>query len=89
MPVYAAAGGPRSRAIAGAHADGLLGGYETDREAIMAQVAQGARDAGRELDPAGFHQAVLVTVPVILRPGEDLTSERVVRIALDGIRARG
>jgi len=77
IPIYVTAHGPRAQALAGEFGDGLVtsiprGG--TVGEAL-ANVRRGAERAGRSLE--GFHTAALMNV-VMLEPGEDLASERVV-----------
>ena len=76
IPIYVAANAPKACELAGAHGDGwvVAGGLNpADR---LSQVQAGARAAARTL-PRTFHIATLTTV-CILRPGETLTSERVI-----------
>ncbi len=79
VPIYVAANGPRALAAAGAYGDGRIsaGG---EPEAVfannLARVRAGAEAAGRTLS-AEFHTAAL-TFSCVLKPGEKLTSDRVI-----------
>lgn len=79
VPMYVAANGPRTLALAGKYGDGRVsGGYERGEvfSGNMQYVAKGARDAGREL-PRDFHTAELCFASV-LEAGETLASDRVI-----------
>lgn len=76
IPLYVAAGGPRSRAIAGALGDGVLSAYISDTDLVMDQVRAGAAEVGRDAS-LPFWKTTLINV-VVLQPGEDHTSERVI-----------
>jgi alkanesulfonate monooxygenase SsuD/methylene tetrahydromethanopterin reductase-like flavin-dependent oxidoreductase (luciferase family) len=79
VPIYVAANGPQALAAAGAYGDGRISaggepiGVFTNN---LAKVRAGATAVGREL-PADFHTACL-TFGCVLKPGEKLTSERVI-----------
>jgi alkanesulfonate monooxygenase SsuD/methylene tetrahydromethanopterin reductase-like flavin-dependent oxidoreductase (luciferase family) len=79
VPIYVAANGPLALAAAGAYGDGRIsaGG---EPYAVFAnnltRVRAGAEAAGRDFDD-GFHTAAL-TFSCVLKPGEKLTSERVI-----------
>jgi alkanesulfonate monooxygenase SsuD/methylene tetrahydromethanopterin reductase-like flavin-dependent oxidoreductase (luciferase family) len=78
IPIYVAANGPRAVRTAGAYGDGLMSLFNEQTETLKRNLAlarEGAEQAGRRLDD--FHTAA-VTDAVLLQPGEDLTSDRVV-----------
>ncbi len=79
IPIYVAANGPRALLAAGEFGDGRVSADNEPPEALalsMAQIRDGARQAGREL-PRDFHTATLAFA-CVLRPGETLESERVI-----------
>jgi alkanesulfonate monooxygenase SsuD/methylene tetrahydromethanopterin reductase-like flavin-dependent oxidoreductase (luciferase family) len=79
VPIYVAANGPLALDAAGAYGDGRIsaGGEPGPVFAnSLARVRQGAAKAGREL-PRDFHTAAL-TFACVLKPGEKLTSDRVI-----------
>ena len=79
ISLYVAADGPMALAAAGAYGDGRVSGLDptTDRlVASLATIREGAAEVSRVL-PDEFPAAALVAASV-LRPGEDLTSERVI-----------
>src|SRR5262245_17882036 len=79
VPIYVAANGPLALAAAGAHGDGRIsaGGEPTSVFANnLARARAGAEAAGRDLGD-DFHTAAL-TFSCVLKPGEKLTSDRVV-----------
>ena len=79
IPIYVAANGPLALRTAGEFGDGLITVFDVRPEIMqqsMAQIKTGAEQAGRET-PATFHVAALTTA-VVLKPGEKLTSERVI-----------
>jgi len=79
VPIYVAANGPRALEAAGAFGDGRIsaGGEPVAVFASnLARAQSGAAAAGRALTE-DFHTAAL-TFACVLKPGEKLTSERVV-----------
>lgn len=79
VPIYVAANGPKALAATGAYGDGRIGAGNEPTALLarnLGRIEAGAEEAGRKL-PADFHAAVM-TFSSILRPGEDLTSERVI-----------
>ena len=78
IPIIVAANGPLALKAAGEFGDGLVS-VLNEQEAVldlnMEYVQQGAARAGRTLDD--YHTVSLTTV-VVLEPGEDATSERVI-----------
>jgi 5,10-methylenetetrahydromethanopterin reductase len=76
IPVYLAAAGPRARAIAGRHADGIIDRLPTDprqvatarEQVVAASVAAGSSRGPRIVGQTGV---------VVLEPGETLESPRV------------
>ncbi len=79
VPIYVAANGPLALAAAGAYGDGRISaGGEPNAvfASNFARVRAGAEAAGRNLDDR-FHTAAL-TFSCVLRPGEKLTSDRVI-----------
>jgi len=77
IPMYVAANGPKACQAAGAYADGwvTIGRDAEEINGRLDQIKAGAEATGRKLGP-DFH-TVLFTVTSVLRPGEKLTSERV------------
>ncbi|MGD0073976.1 MAG: LLM class flavin-dependent oxidoreductase [Candidatus Binataceae bacterium] len=78
IPIYVAANGPKACQAAGAYADGwvTIGRDAKEINDRMTQIKTGAQAVGRNLGN-DFH-TVLFTVTSVLRPGEKLTSERVI-----------
>jgi alkanesulfonate monooxygenase SsuD/methylene tetrahydromethanopterin reductase-like flavin-dependent oxidoreductase (luciferase family) len=78
IPIYVAANGPRACRVAGEFGDGWVtaGGINARVGGKLRQIEEGARAAGRTL-PASFHTTAL-TSSCVLRPGEAVTSERVI-----------
>lgn len=79
VPIYVAANGPLALQAAGAYGDGRISAGGEPRgvfTANLAAVRAGAEAVGRTL-PEDFHTACL-TFACVLKPGEDLTSERVI-----------
>jgi alkanesulfonate monooxygenase SsuD/methylene tetrahydromethanopterin reductase-like flavin-dependent oxidoreductase (luciferase family) len=78
IPIYVAANGPRVCKLAGEFGDGWVtaGGINARVSHRLKLISEGAAEAGRSL-PADFHVTALTTA-CVLRPGEKLTSERVV-----------
>jgi alkanesulfonate monooxygenase SsuD/methylene tetrahydromethanopterin reductase-like flavin-dependent oxidoreductase (luciferase family) len=82
IPLYVAANGPLALQVAGELGDGLISvGNEQPGvvQSNMHLVQTGAEKHGRHL-PQTFHTAAL-TSAVVLKPGEQLTSERVINQA--------
>jgi alkanesulfonate monooxygenase SsuD/methylene tetrahydromethanopterin reductase-like flavin-dependent oxidoreductase (luciferase family) len=79
IPIWVAANGPGALRAAGAYGDGRISALneppDMTRRSLSA-IEAGAREVGRKL-PADFHTAALTTA-VVLRPGESLSSERVI-----------
>jgi alkanesulfonate monooxygenase SsuD/methylene tetrahydromethanopterin reductase-like flavin-dependent oxidoreductase (luciferase family) len=79
VPIYVAANGPLALAAAGAYGDGRISAGGEPQAVFtnnLARVRAGAESAGREFDDA-FHTAAL-TFSCVLKPGEKLTSDRVI-----------
>ncbi len=78
IPIYVAGNGPKACAAAGAYGDGwtTIGRDGTQIGTALGHIAAGADAAGRSLGD-DFH-TTLFSCTCVLRPGEDLTSERVV-----------
>jgi alkanesulfonate monooxygenase SsuD/methylene tetrahydromethanopterin reductase-like flavin-dependent oxidoreductase (luciferase family) len=78
IPIYVAANGPRVCKLAGEFGHGWVtaGGINARVSHRLKLISEGAAEAGRTL-PADFHVTALTTA-CVLRPGEKLTSERVV-----------
>jgi len=79
VPIYVAANGPLALAAAGRYGDGRISAGDEPPAVFTSNLGlatTAAREAGR--DPgAGFHTAAL-TYSCVLRPGEALTSDRVI-----------
>ncbi len=78
IPIYVAANGPHVCKLAGEFGDGWVtaGGINARVSHRLKLISDGATEAGRNL-PADFHVTALTTT-CVLRPGEKLTSERVI-----------
>ena len=79
IPIYVAANGPLALRTAGEFGDGLVSLFNEQSEVLQANVGRvqaGAERAGRTL-PENFHTTALTTA-VVLKPGEDLTADRVI-----------
>jgi alkanesulfonate monooxygenase SsuD/methylene tetrahydromethanopterin reductase-like flavin-dependent oxidoreductase (luciferase family) len=79
IPIYVAANGPLALKTTGEFADGLISVFNERPEVVqkhMHLVREGAERVGRRL-AENFHIAT-VTTAVVLKPGEKLTSERVI-----------
>ena len=79
IPLYIAANGPRALTTTGEFGDGLTTLLYEDTsvlESHLQTIQAGAQQAGRTL-PDPFHVSAITSV-VVLRPGETLTSERVI-----------
>jgi 5,10-methylenetetrahydromethanopterin reductase len=80
IPIYVSGFGPKAQALAGEFGDGLVMSIPPEAGFVhraLAHARSGAARAGRSLDDA-FCLCSLTTV-VILKPGESLTSDRVLR----------
>ena len=78
IPMYVAANGPMALRAAGEFGDGRVSGGSEPPEAFrdsMGRIGAGAARVGRSMDD--FHTAEL-TYACILKPGESLTSDRVI-----------
>ncbi len=78
IPIYVAANGPKALAATGAYGDGwiTIGRSASEIKERMDLIKAGAQASGRTLGP-DFHTSLLIG-GCVLRPGERLTSERVV-----------
>ncbi len=78
IPIYVAGNGPKACQAAGAYGDGwtTIGRDPVQLGNAREQIDLGANNNGRVLDD-GFHTTLFSSTSV-LRPGEDLTSERVI-----------
>jgi 5,10-methylenetetrahydromethanopterin reductase len=79
IPIYVAANGPRALRTAGEFGDGLISAFNERPEVLqyhLSLVQEGAAKADRTL-PETFHTSTLTT-SVVLQPGEQLASDRVI-----------
>ena len=78
IPMYIAANGPKACEAAGAYGDGwtTIGRTTEDLESRLSHIRTGAQAVGRKVG-SDFH-VVLFTAASVLKPGERLTSERVI-----------
>src|SRR5215510_15419001 len=79
IPLYVAANGPQALQVAGELGDGLISVFNEQPGVVqsnMRLVQTGAEKHGRQL-PQHFHIAA-PTLAIMLKPGEKLTSERVI-----------
>ena len=79
IPIYVSGFGPKSQALAGRYGDGLVTSLPPEPRAIARAIEtarRGAEADGRAL-PADFPVVSLTNV-VILDPGEEVTSDRVI-----------
>ncbi|MBF6567641.1 MAG: LLM class flavin-dependent oxidoreductase [Candidatus Binataceae bacterium] len=78
IPVYLAANGPKAIGLAGQLCDGWIASTAShrDAQAFFGHLHAGAKKAGRSIDQ-NFH-TTFVTAGCVLRPGEKLSSERVI-----------
>ena len=79
IPIYVAANGPRALRCAGEYGDGLVSVFNERADVVahnLALVGEGAQRAGRSLPDDYFVAAF--TSAVVLKPGEALTSDRVI-----------
>ncbi len=79
IPIWVAANGKGALRAAGAYGDGRISALDEPPEMVrssLATIEQGAQQVGRALS-GDFHTAAL-TSACVLRPGETLTSERVI-----------
>ncbi|MDP6706312.1 MAG: LLM class flavin-dependent oxidoreductase [Alphaproteobacteria bacterium] len=80
IPLYVSGFGPRAMGLAGEYGDGLVFAIPPRGIAVaeaMAHVRQGAARANRAID--GFLNCALTNI-VLLEPGEEVASERIVRM---------
>ena len=80
IPLYVSGFGPRAMTMAGRYGDGLVFAIPPRGIApaeALAHVRQGAAEARRPTD--GFVNCALTNI-VLLRPGEDVASERIIRM---------
>lgn len=77
IPIHLGGFGPRAQALAGELGDALVTGIPRGGSipAARANVGQGAERAGRSVDDV---EIVALVNPLLLEPGEDLTSDRVI-----------
>jgi alkanesulfonate monooxygenase SsuD/methylene tetrahydromethanopterin reductase-like flavin-dependent oxidoreductase (luciferase family) len=79
VPIYVAADGPLALKAAGAYGDGRVCSHNQTRARLqksLETMQQGAAGVGRTL-PNDFHTAAL-SYACVLRPGESMTSDRVI-----------
>ena len=79
VPIYVAANGPRALRTAGEYGDGLVSVFNDRAEVVshhLGLVKEGAERAGRPFSDDFFVAAF--TSAVVLKPGETLTSDRVI-----------
>jgi alkanesulfonate monooxygenase SsuD/methylene tetrahydromethanopterin reductase-like flavin-dependent oxidoreductase (luciferase family) len=79
VPIYVAANGPLALEAAGAYGDGRISAGNELPAVLANNIARarvGARKVGRDMPP-DFHTAAL-SYACVLKPGEKLTSERVI-----------
>ena len=79
VPIYVAANGPKALRAAGAYGDGRIGAGNEPKPVFLRnieRIERGAAEVGRAM-PNNFHSAVM-TFACVLKPGEKLSSERVV-----------
>ncbi len=78
IPIYVAGNGPKACAAAGAYGDGwtTIGRDPVALNTALGHISDGAAAVDRSL-AADFH-TTLFSCTSVLRPGEDLTSERVI-----------
>ena len=82
IPIYVAANGPLALRAAGAYGDGLVSLFNEQPETMkhnLELIRAGAEKVGRTFDD-DFHTVSLCHA-VVLRPGEQLTDERVIEVA--------
>ena len=80
IPIYVAANGPRALRVAGEFGDGLISVFNEQPDVLnanMRAVKEGADQANRSPQWGNFH-TVSLTSAVVLQPGEQLTSDRVI-----------
>ena len=81
IPIYVSGFGPKTQALAGELGDGLVLSIPPDASQMdraLGNVARGAERAGRPR-PGKDYLTCSLTMAAILRPGEDLHSERIRR----------
>lgn len=79
IPLYVSGFGPKSLALAGQYGDGAvvaLGSNPTAMSRIWHMLQEGARQAGRDINPQNFYTTALTTM-VVLDDGEAVDSDRV------------
>ena len=79
VPIYVAADGPLALKAVGAYGDGRVCSHNQSKAMLqqsLDKIHQGADAVGRKL-PADFHTTAL-TYACMLRPGESMTSDRVI-----------
>ncbi len=80
IPIYVSGFGPRAQAMAGKYGDGLVTSIPNEPsyfQHVWANLQKGADEVGRTLRTDDFPTCSL-TAACVLRPGEDLRTERVV-----------
>src|SRR5262245_2022414 len=79
IPIYVAANGPLALKVAGEFGDGLVSVFNEQPEVLQAnlQLVKAGADRVQRTLPVDFHKAALTTA-VVLKPGEKLTSDRVI-----------
>ena len=80
IPLYISGFGPRSLGLAGQYGDGAvlaLASNPASMNSVWHMLAEGARNAGREIGPGGDFYTTALTTMVVLEPGEAVDSPRV------------
>lgn len=80
VPIYLAAHGPKGQILAGEIADGVVEGWGDfpDIDDLKQRLHAGAHNAGRQVDNFAIFTPKTI---IMIEPGEDLTSERVIEEA--------
>ena len=80
IPIYVSGFGPRSQTMAGKYGDGLVTSIPSEPsyfQRVWSNVQKGADEVGRVITKSEFPTCSL-TAACVLRPGEDLRSDRVI-----------
>lgn len=87
IPVLIDVAGNASAGVAGRHADGMVGLYANEEQfrGVTERVYKAGEKVGRSLAPESFSTTTIAVQPIVLDPGEDLTSPRVVDEAAIGV----
>lgn len=87
IPIILDVAGRKSAGVAGRLADGMVGLYQNPEQfgEMMGWIYDAGREAGRDLGPDNFSATVIAVQPIVLDPGEDIESPRVVDEAAIGV----